>query len=260
MSDEQPVRLHCFAHSAADGSAFDHWPANAGPGVEVVPVPLPGGEQRRREPPVTTHEALLADLLPVFAHPRPGPWVLYGHGLGALAAFTLTRALHATGRPGPALLAVGACPPPHAPTPAPAAVGSARAAPPRAPGRTGAAPPAGGDDRQRATLPAVLHTDLQLARALHQAARQPSSAGALTTPLLVVASQTNPLAPPTIADGWRQWTEGPSWLRIVPDHHFFARGGRELPRLLGRACRVARRLAREPLLRSPAGMPGLRAP
>lgn len=62
--------------------------------------------------------------------------------------------------------------------------------------------------------------------------------------MLIVASQGNPLAPPTIADGWRQWTDGPSWLRTVPQHHFFARG-RELPRLLGRACRVTGRLARE---------------
>ncbi|MDO0930197.1 hypothetical protein QQY66_00095 [Streptomyces sp. DG2A-72] len=64
MPDDQPVRLHCFAHSAGGVSVFDGWAERAGPGVEVRALCLPGGERRRSEPRVTTHEALLADVLP----------------------------------------------------------------------------------------------------------------------------------------------------------------------------------------------------
>jgi len=236
MSDAPSVRLHCFAHSEEGVSAFDHWPAGVGPGVEVVPVSLPGRK-------VTTREAFLADLLPQFTAPHYAPYVLYGHGLGAMVAFTVTRALHEAGLPGPALLAIGACPPPHPPE-VPDVRGTTDAELLHILGGKGAVPP-GSDEAiwLRAMLP-VLRADLELAQILNEAARTPSAVGPLTIPLLVVASQGNPLAPPTIADGWRQWTDGPTRLRTVPGHHFFVRG-RELPRLLGRACRVTRRLTRE---------------
>ncbi|MFD5632153.1 MULTISPECIES: thioesterase II family protein [unclassified Streptomyces] len=242
MSDGQPVRLHCFAHSGEGVFVFDHWAASTGEGVEVAPVPLPGCAARRTAPRPTTHRALLADLLPLFTAAQPGPYVLYGHGLGAMIAFTVTRALHEAGLPGPALLAVGACPPPQAPTPLPDVRGASDEELLHHLGAGTAVPPASDEGIWlRAMLP-VLRADLELAQALDEAARTPSPAGALTTPLLVVASQDNPLAPPAIAEGWRQWTSGPSWLRTVPGRHFFVRDGRELPRLLGRACRVTGRL------------------
>ncbi|MEV7347026.1 thioesterase domain-containing protein [Streptomyces sp. NPDC093544] len=249
MADGRSVRLHCFAHSEGGLSLFDGWAASAGPGVEVLPVPLPGGRRRRWEPRASTHEALLADVLPLFTDPHPAPYVLYGHGLGAMVAFTVTRALHEAGLPGPALLAVGACPPPHTPSRLPDARAATDAELLHVLGGKGAVPPRSDEGIWlRAMLP-VLRADLELAQALEEAARTPSSAGPLTTPVLVVASQENPLAPPAIADGWRHWTQGPTWLRTVPGRHFFV-AGRELPRLLGRACRVTRRLVREQV---PAG-------
>lgn len=243
MSDGQPVRLHCFAHSEGGVSVFDRWAADAGPGVEVTPVPFPGGGRRSPERRVTTHEALLAELMPQLSDPRPGPFALYGHGLGAMVAFTVTRALHEAGLPGPEFLAVGACPPPpHVPAELPNAREATDTELLDILGRKGAVP-AGSDEGiwLRAMLP-VLRADLELAQALDEAARIPSAVGPLMTPIIVIASQGNPLAPPTIADGWQQWTAGPSWLRTVPDRHFFVRG-RELPRLLGRVCRVAHHLA-----------------
>ncbi|SNX88249.1 surfactin synthase thioesterase subunit [Streptomyces sp. TLI_55] len=245
MSDGQSVRLHCFAHSEGGVSVFDHWAADTGHGVDVAPVPFPGGGRRDPERRVTTHEALLTELLPRFTGPRSGPYALYGHGLGAMVAFTVTRALHEAGLPGPAFLAVGACPPPpHVPAELPDARAATDAELLDILGGKGAVPPSSDEGIWlRAMLP-VLRADLELAQALDEAARKPSSAGPLTTPILVVASQGNPLAPAGIADGWQQWTAGPSWLRTVPDRHFFVRG-HALPRLLGRACRVAHRLTHD---------------
>ncbi|WP_327309936.1 thioesterase domain-containing protein (plasmid) [Streptomyces sp. NBC_01298] len=246
MSEEQPVRLHCFAHSAEGVSVFSGWRPSTGRGVEPVPAVLPGSAGRRAEPRVTTREALLADQLPRFADPDSGPYAFYGQGLGAMVAFTLARALQEAGLPGPALLAVGACQPPHISSGLPDVRGKTDIELLGILDGNGAVP-ASSDEGilLRAMLP-VLRVDLELARSLEEAAREPSPAGPLTTPLLVVASQDNPLAPPEIADGWRRWTEGPARLRVVPGHHFFA-GGHGLPRLLGRACRVAHRLARQPV-------------
>ncbi|NDZ81624.1 thioesterase, partial [Streptomyces sp. SID10853] len=115
MTDERPVRLHCFAHAGAGVSAFYGWGPRLGAGVETVPHLLPGRERRRGEARLTRPADLLADLLGHFTAPdRDVPYVLYGHSLGALVAYTLTRALHEAGLAGPSLLVVGACPPPDA--------------------------------------------------------------------------------------------------------------------------------------------------
>jgi surfactin synthase thioesterase subunit len=249
MPDEQPVRLHCFAHSAGGVLAFDDWAAHVGPGVELVPVRLRGSQPGRNVPRSPPHEGLLADVLSRFTQRQPGPYVLYGHGLGAMVALTVTRALHEAGLPGPALLAVGACPPPHGTAELTDARSATDAELLHLLGGKGAVPPTSDEGVWlRAMLP-VLRADLELAQDLGKAAREPSPAGPLTTPVLVVAPQDNAPAPPSTADVWRQWTGGPVWQRTVPGHHFFVRG-RQLPRLLGRACRVTRRLVREP---SPAG-------
>ncbi|MBQ1094458.1 thioesterase II family protein [Streptomyces sp. B93] len=243
MSDEPPVRLYCFAHSGNGVSVFDGWAAHTGPGVEPVPVRLPAATAWPTGPAPATRQALLNATLPQVTPTGAAPYAMYGHGLGAVIALTVAQALTEARLPGPCLLAVGAC------------------APPTPPGGHisdhdllhqlgGHIPPASDEGVfLRAMLP-VLRADLELARSLHEAARRPLSTGPLTTPLLVVASQSNPLAPPAAADGWHAWTKGPRWQRTVPGHHFFVRGGRQLPRLLGRACRVARRLAQEP---APAG-------
>ncbi|WP_405577955.1 thioesterase II family protein [Streptomyces sp. NBC_01190] len=245
MSDEQPVRLYCFAHAGAGVSAFGGWEAAVGPGVRPVPVLLPGRDRRRREPRVTTRQALLDDVLPLFTAPPTGPYVLYGHSLGALVAYTVTRALHEAGLPTPALLAVGASPPPHAAS----ALADAQDMPDadllNLMDRIGALPPDTGPGSfwYRAAMP-VLRDDLALAGALRAAARRPSPAGRISTPLLVVAAEDDPLAPPALAAQWRRWSEGPTRSRTVTGGHFFVRGP-ELPRLLGRACHALRRPARE---------------
>ncbi|WP_372352397.1 thioesterase II family protein [Streptomyces sp. KL116D] len=254
MSDEQPLRVHCFAHAGAGVSSFAGWRRDLGPAARTVPHLLPGRDTRRREPRVTGPDALLADLLPHFtgadditgtADPS-APYLIYGHSLGALVALTLTRALREMALPAPALLVVGACPPPDTRL----ALAKAGRAPdeellgllgdfPAFPG--GAAP---GSLWHRMVLP-VLRDDLLLADALRTAARRPSPAGPLDVPVVAVAGRDDPLAPAATMAGWRRWTTGPFALRTVPGDHFFVRG-RELPRLLGRASRAVTRLAPVP--------------
>ncbi|MDG9723651.1 MULTISPECIES: thioesterase II family protein [unclassified Streptomyces] len=245
MSDAPPVPLHCFAHAGAGVSVFHGWSAGLGDGALPVPHLLPGRDRRRREPRATGRDALLADLLDGFRSPA-GPYVLYGHSLGALVAYTLARALHEAGLPTPALLAVGACPPPDA---ASVLSDACRESPQRlrdlldtvGAGPRDAVP---GGLWQRKVLP-VLRDDLVLADALRGAARQPVAGHPFRVPLLVVAGADDPLAPPSAMAGWHRWTAGRVVTRTLPGDHFFVRG-HPLPRLLGRTCRVVRRLAAGP--------------
>ncbi|KUN00464.1 thioesterase [Streptomyces yokosukanensis] len=249
MPDERPLRVHCFAHAGAGVSSFAGWNRALGPGTRTELHLLPGRDSRRREPRVTGREALLADVMGHFTEDGDAgsaPYLIYGHSLGALVAYTLTRALREAGRRGPALLVVGACPPPDA---ALALTNECRASDEellRHLGGLGDLP--GGAEPgglwHRLVMP-VLRDDLLLAEALRAAARRPSPLGPLDVPMLAVAGGSDPLAPAESMARWRHWTTGPFALRTVPGDHFFVRG-RELPRLVGRASRVVRRLAPVP--------------
>ncbi|MDL5205395.1 alpha/beta fold hydrolase [Streptomyces sp. ALI-76-A] len=254
MPDEQPVPLHCFAHAGAGVSSFHSWLAGLGTGVRPVPHLLPGRDSRRRQPRATNREALLADLMDDFRAMPHTPYVLYGHSLGALVAYTLTRALHEAGLPGPALLAVGACPPPDAPSELADACRESDDRLLRMLDAVGAVPEdaAPGGFWYRSVMP-VLRDDLLLADSLRRAARAPLRGGPLTVPVLALAGTGDPLVRPAELAGWRHWTAGPLVTRTLPGDHFFVREP-ALPRLLGRACRVVRRLA--PATRVPSGARG----
>ncbi|MCY0935097.1 thioesterase II family protein [Streptomyces sp. H34-S4] len=239
------VRLHCFAHAGAGTSAFRRWSQTTGTGVEAFSWPLPGRDRRRREARFTTREALLADLKPLFEQvaDEPGvPYVLYGHSLGGTVAYTVAHALQEAGLPQPALLAIGACPPPDAPAALTGAAGLPDTELLRVLEHYGAAPPAvePGDLWHRTVLP-VLRDDLALAMDLRRAAE-----GRLTVPLLAVNGTEDLLADAEALAGWGRWTTGRLVRRALPGGHFFVRGP-ELPRLLGRAARIVARSDRSQL-------------
>ncbi|MGX2993105.1 thioesterase II family protein [Streptomyces sp. JNUCC 64] len=237
------VRLYCFAHAGAGISGFRNWARSIGPGVEPVPVLLPGREGRRREPCLTDRHSLVADLMDRISVTSRQPFALYGHSLGAMVAHTFVQALHEEGLPLPALLAVGACPPPDETSKLSDACDSSDEDLTEMVRALGALP----DDAEarrywhRASLP-VLRDDLRLAVALRAAARATAASnGPLPVPLLAVSGNRDPLVSPAAVGGWRRWSAGPVATRTVNGDHFFLRGD-ALPRLMGRACRVVRRL------------------
>ncbi|MFD4789877.1 thioesterase II family protein [Streptomyces sp. NPDC058459] len=241
-----PTQLYCFAHAGAGTSAFHGWSRRTGPDVEPIPVLLPGRGTRRREPRLTDRAALVAELLRQVRPEPHRPFVFYGHSLGAMVAYTLTQALFERALPLPDLLVVGACPPPDRAS----ALSDHHALPDAGllDGlRSMGALPGGvrpGDYWHRATLP-VLRDDLRLAHALRVSARAAADTGQAPVPLLAVAGTRDPLAPPSVVDGWRSWHAGPSATRTVDGDHFFVRQD-ALPHLLARACRAVRRLGAAP--------------
>ncbi|RAJ38452.1 surfactin synthase thioesterase subunit [Kitasatospora sp. SolWspMP-SS2h] len=100
------LRLVCFAYAGGGSSAFADWPRGLPDDVEVCAVRLPGRESRIFQRAHTDVEDLLPDLTEALAeHCRP-PFALFGHSMGALIAFALTRRLRALGAPAPAHLVV----------------------------------------------------------------------------------------------------------------------------------------------------------
>lgn len=235
---DQRLKLYCFPHAGAGVSSFQRWPRAIGPVAEVVPGLLPGRDSRRREPRVTTPRALVDDVLATLGPPPEAPYILYGHSLGGLVAYTLTRALHEFGLPLPSLVAVGAGPPPDSTVTALERDGLPDEELVRLLGGFGSDPPPYAEPGglwYRLILP-VLRADIRLARALREAADKP-----LDTPLLVLSGRDDSLVTPETMTGWRRWTTGPVIERTLPGDHFFVRDP-ALPALLRRACHVVRRL------------------
>ncbi|MFD8410157.1 thioesterase II family protein [Streptomyces sp. NPDC059650] len=92
-ADDSPIRLVCLPH--AGGSASFYFPVSQAlsPAVDVLSVQYPGRQDRRHEPGFTDigayADALTSALLPWVDRPL----ALFGHSMGAILAFEVTRRL-----------------------------------------------------------------------------------------------------------------------------------------------------------------------
>ena len=92
------IRLFCFPYAGGGASVFRGWGGIAPPEVHVVPVHLPGRGNRFTETPVTRSDALVELLAEELAPYMDAPFAFFGHSMGAMVAFELTRRLRALGR------------------------------------------------------------------------------------------------------------------------------------------------------------------
>lgn len=89
----RPFRLYCFAYAGGNASAFLDWHTSMPETIEVCGIQLPGRGARFRETAVHELSALVRELAPVFARTADRPFAFFGHSLGGLVAFELSRAL-----------------------------------------------------------------------------------------------------------------------------------------------------------------------
>ncbi|WP_426752683.1 thioesterase II family protein [Myxococcus sp. Y35] len=102
-----PLRLFCFPYAGAGSLPYFKWPDLLPEAqVEVCAIQPPGRENRLHEPSLDELprllDALVRELSPLF----DVPFAFFGHSLGALIAFELTRELRRRGRPLPRVLLV----------------------------------------------------------------------------------------------------------------------------------------------------------
>jgi medium-chain acyl-[acyl-carrier-protein] hydrolase len=116
----RPLRLFCFPYAGGGASVFRGWPQAVSPELEIIPVQLPGRENRLREAPFTRLSPLVADaaraLLPYI---EDVPFALFGHSVGALVSFELARLLRRQYHRTPVHLFIASHRAPHRPDPNP---------------------------------------------------------------------------------------------------------------------------------------------
>jgi surfactin synthase thioesterase subunit len=217
--------LYCFPHAGGSPGEYVRW-SDGLPGVQVWGVHLPGRTTRLGDPPFTRMEPLVDALLGAVSF--AGPFVFFGHSLGALVAFEAAKELGRRGRAQPDALIVSSCPAPPLP-------------PVRVPlhllpdddlldevERRGDEPldRLRADPGLRAHALAALRADFTLLENY-----RPTPDVGLHCPITVLAGTREPWA--AQAAGWAGHTRGPTRTRLLPGGHFYFRDSRpELLRVL----------------------------
>jgi medium-chain acyl-[acyl-carrier-protein] hydrolase len=111
------LRLFCFPYAGGRASIFRAWPERLPTSVEVCPVELPGRGTRIKERPYDQLLPLVRTLADVLLPRLDKPFAFFGHSLGALISFELTRQLRRQHGPGPVHLFVSGARAPHVPKP-----------------------------------------------------------------------------------------------------------------------------------------------
>ncbi|WP_414449348.1 thioesterase II family protein [Burkholderia sp. 22PA0099] len=103
------LRLYCFSYAGGSATIYQPWRAALDAGIELCAVQLPARGMRLAEPAERDLAALVRRLSDVIAAQDAGPFAFFGHSLGALLAFELTRHLQRSRLPLPAKLIVSGC-------------------------------------------------------------------------------------------------------------------------------------------------------
>ena len=116
---EAKLRLFCFSHAGGTANDFRTWPNHLPIDIELCAIELPGRGGRIQEPLIGCLDSLVQSVATDLLAELERPFAFFGHSMGALLAFELSRHLRRHNHPTPQLLAVSGYrapqlpPPPH---------------------------------------------------------------------------------------------------------------------------------------------------
>ncbi|MEU6647173.1 beta-ketoacyl synthase N-terminal-like domain-containing protein [Saccharomonospora sp. NPDC046836] len=214
---EAGTRLLCFPYSGAPLTLFADWRI---PGVQVLPLLLPGRGPRKHEP-LTGSMPVLAERIVDEVVPLLGNrFAFFGHSMGAWLAHAVAALLAERGLAGPERLFVASAPPPHLP---PRPFSSLHGLSDDEIVETviglGGAPASARD---------AIHANVEVIRADATAVGEyRPTARRLSCPVSVVAGTGDPLFEVDDLVGWRDVTSGEVSIRLIDGGHFTVAEQRE---------------------------------
>jgi len=113
-------RLFCFPYAGGSSTIFRQWVKQFPPTIEVCLILLPGRERRLGEPLFTDIIALAEAIAEALIPHLNQPFSFFGHSLGAITCFEVTRALRRQQAAQPNRLLVSGSRAPHMPRLVPA--------------------------------------------------------------------------------------------------------------------------------------------
>ncbi len=90
--------MFCFPYAGGGASAYRGWAASLPNDLEVCPVQLPGRESRLRDQAFEKPEPLIQALADALQPWMDMPFVFFGHSMGGMISFELSRELRRRGK------------------------------------------------------------------------------------------------------------------------------------------------------------------
>ncbi|MBM9509325.1 thioesterase II family protein [Actinacidiphila acididurans] len=211
------IRLFCLPYAGGSAAAYRDWPALAPADIQVCPVELPGRGGRFGEPPFLRMRPLAGALAAAIAPYLDRPFAVFGHSMGGLLGFELTRTLRRRGLPLPAHLFVSATAAPGTPRARPPIHGAPDAEVVAELRRLGGTPREVLEDGElmALTLPTI-RADFSALETYEYLPEPP-----LPVPVTVLGGTDDPLVPVRDLDGWRGQSAAGARLRVLPGGHFY---------------------------------------
>lgn len=119
MSGQETVRLFCFPYGGGNAIVFRQWQLYLPDWIQVFPVQLPGRGIRIQESSFQQLDLLIEELAEAIFPYLDRPFFFFGHSMGALLGFELTRFLRDHKRKQPVHLFVSGYHAPQLPDPNP---------------------------------------------------------------------------------------------------------------------------------------------
>lgn len=212
------MRLFCFPYAGGNATIFRGWQRLFPDAIEICPLQYPGRGNRLREPPFTSAGPLAADITQALIPFLDLPFAFFGHSMGAILAFEVTRELRKRLKPQPFHLFLSAArapqfrspDPPVYDLPEPAFIEELR--------RLNGTPP---EVLENAELMALMLPMLRADFALSQSYAFVPEGGPLSCPLSVYGGTDDPSFSTAELEGWREQTAGAFALHMFQGDHFY---------------------------------------
>lgn len=219
------LRLLCFPHAGGGSAMFHRWHRPLDGIAHVVPIKLPGRENRSREPAIDSLPQLIEQMHTALRDfVAAGPIALFGHSMGGLISYQWAQRLRTEGIEIEHLF-ISAFPPPgqYQASTDPLHLLPDRTMIERLNGKYGAGTtPSEKEVDLMMYMASTIRADLKLLETCtHQ------DYGPLTCPLSVLGGSEDEQITQTLLQQWESRAAGNFNLQMFPGHHFYLRNQEE---------------------------------
>ena len=218
LSSATRYLLFCFPNAGGGASAYSSWARALVPDIAVYPVQLPGRENRVMERRFTRFDELIEALAEALQPHFTLPFAFFGHSMGALICFGLTRYLRRQGRPTPEYLFLSAYRAPHIPNKEQLHQSSDAELIRKVLELNGTQPGVLENPELRQLLLPIFRADFAICETFVYTPEEP-----LSIPLTVFGGQQDKRVGQSELEAWREHTSREFALHILPGDHFFWR-------------------------------------
>jgi surfactin synthase thioesterase subunit len=93
--------LFCFPFAGGSKYSYNHYLKSSDPNLKIIPYDYPGRGARLRESLLTNLDEIVHDAFIQIKHDLNTPYAIFGHSMGALVAFLLTKTIIKNNYPKP---------------------------------------------------------------------------------------------------------------------------------------------------------------